>query len=199
VLEKIYELSGGNTSKMVSIPQLEQETQIFHGEMSGALDYLAQKWLIDFRGGDVAYITSTGVDQIERARAHPERATDIFPPNVTYNINIHGDNRGPIQQGTHGSTQNTTPTNNPDFDRAITSLVDLIRASSIPDDDKEEVQGEIDKMSRLVLKEPAPGLLEKAKNRLDLIKVAVTGTDIAIKATPHINTLWELLQQRFGG
>jgi hypothetical protein len=32
-----------------------------------------------------------------------------------------------------------------------------------------------------------------------MIKLAITGTDIAMKAAPHINTLWELLQQRFGG
>jgi hypothetical protein len=118
---------------------------------------------------------------------------------VHYTTNIHGPNYGGIQQGGQGNVQNITLTNNPDFDRAVASLVELIRNSSIPEDDKEDIRGDIDKVSKLALKEPAPGLLGRAKNRLDLIKVAVTGTDIAIKASPHIDTLWEMVKQRFGG
>ena len=128
------------------------------------------------------------------------RRAGAAPP-VSYTTNIHGPNYGGIQQGGQGNVQNVTltNTNNPDFDRALASLVELIRSSQIPDDDKQELEEEVGNVNKLALREPAPGMLERAKTRLDMIKLAITGTDIAMKAAPHINTLWELLQQRFGG
>ncbi len=119
---------------------------------------------------------------------------------VYYSTTIQGHNYGAIAQGGKGNIQNVTltNTNNPNFDQALASLVELIRTAQISDDDKQELEEEVGRVNKLALREPAPGLLDRAKSRLDMIKLAVTGTDIAIKAAPHLDTLWELLKQRFG-
>jgi len=202
VLKTIHETKHKAFNGWVNLDDLERELpDIPRPELFMILKDLEERKGLIGSVDQAVWIVPAGIEELEQAEQHPNRSTQYFPAQIinNYTLNVQGDNRANIQQGTHGSTQNITLTNNPDIDQAIRSLLELLQASSIPDDDKEEIQGEIDKVSKLALKEPAPGLLERAKNRLDLIKVAVTGTDIAIKAAPHLDTLWELIKQRFGG
>ncbi len=198
VLEKIYEMAGAPHTNEVNYFALQQELGMNGRELNPILkDFTDRRgWLGDC-SDECVCLSPEGVLEVENSRVERSRARG----GDVYLTHIHGPNYGGIQQGTHGSTQNITltNTNNPDFDRAIASLVELIRASQMPADDKQELEEEVGKVNNLALKEPAPGLLERAKNRLDLIKVAITGTDIAIKAAPHLDTLWELIKQRFGG
>lgn len=103
-------------------------------------------------------------------------------PGISFTTNIHGPNYGGIPQGGRGNTQNVTltNTNNPNFDQAIANIVELIRASNLPADDKQELEEEVGKVNKLALKEPAPGLVDKAKSRLDVIKLGLQGTEMAM-------------------
>jgi hypothetical protein len=69
----------------------------------------------------------------------------------------------------------------------------------LPADDKQELEGEVGNVNKLALREPAPGLLDRAKSRLDMVRLGLQGTDLLIKADPHLETAWEFLKQRFGG
>ena len=119
---------------------------------------------------------------------------------VNYTTNIQGHNYGGIQQGGQGNTQNIslTHTSNADFDSALANIIKLIRSSSLSEEVKQDVEEDVFKINKLALKEPTPGLLEKAKSRLDMIKLGIQGTEVAIKAAPHIETVVEFLRRRFG-
>src|SRR5712692_4000527 len=90
---------------------------------------------------------------------------------------------GAAQQGS-GNVQNVnnTVTNNPDFDKAIAATVEVIKASGLSDDEIEELQGEVARLNRLMLSEPKPGLLERAKARIDVIKLGLAGTQALVTA-----------------
>lgn len=109
---------------------------------------------------------------------------------IYYTTNIQGHNYGGIQQGGQGNVQNITLTNNPDFDRAVAGLIELIRASQIPDDEKDELQTELQSVNKLALKDKNQNTLEKAKLKLDYIKTSLTGTEIAVKSAPYLMALY---------
>lgn len=194
VLQRIHDMGGVRHTDWVLIDALVQDLGMTFRELNDILiDLEERKGFIDGVEQAVRMIPA-GIEVLEGGG---EGAT--ASPNVSYTTNIHGPNYGGIQQGGERNVQNITLTNNPDFDKAIASLVELIRTSSLPDDDKEEIEDELSKVNKLALREPGSGLLERAKTRLDVVKLAMTGTDIAIKAAPHLETLWELIKHKFGG
>ena len=198
VLKKIYDMSGPPYTNEVMYFDLLRELGMNGREINPILDDFRNRrgWLGESSDESVC-LSPEGVLEVENSRVERPRARG----GDVYQTHIHGPNYGGIQQGGQGNTQNITltNTNNPDFDRVLTSLVEIIRSSQIPDDDKQELEEEVSKINKLALKEPAPGLLDRAKARLDVIKLAITGTDIAIKAAPHLDTLWELIKHKFGG
>jgi hypothetical protein len=48
-----------------------------------------------------------------------------------------------------------------------------------------------------MLSEPKPGLLERAKARMDVVKLGLAGTEALIKVTPHLQKIWDLLSSKF--
>lgn len=189
VLLKLYEMGGVHHLDWVLIRDLANELGMEYRVVNDILLELErQKGLIDGREDDVR-LNSNGIQVIEGGGQQVGA-----PVSVTYQTNIHGPNYGGIQQGGQGNTQNVTLTNNPDFDKAITSLVELIRSSSIPEDDKEEIQNELQSVNKLALKEKSPSTLERAKLKLDYIKTGLAGTEIAIKAAPYLTALYHFFQ-----
>jgi hypothetical protein len=196
VLQKIYEMGGVYHMDSVLINDLVKELGLIYREVNQILiDLETRKELID---GDEESVRMkpAGIELIESGGRRTGATREI-----SFTTNIHGPNYGGIQQGGQGNTQNITLTNttNPDFDRALASIVELIRASSIPADDKQELEEEVGKVNKLALKEPAPGLLERAKSRLDMVKLGIQGTELAIKVSPHLEVAWEYLKHKFGG
>jgi hypothetical protein len=194
VLRKLYDMGGVRHIDSVVITDLARELGMQFREINEILIDLEERKGLIHGDEHTVRMKPTGIEIIESG-GQRERTT----PGTIYNVNIE-QNYGGIQQGGHGNVQNITLTytNNPDFDRALVNLVELICTSQISDDDKQELEEEVGKINKLALREPAPGLLDRAKSRLDMIKLALTGTDIAIKAAPHLDTLWELIKQRFG-
>lgn len=199
VLGKLYKLASGRLQS-IPVSDLAESLGLSFEETYDDLKFWEDRNLVEMshdvdREYESVKLTRLGLDAVE----HPGQGTPAGSQ-ITYNMNI-GANYGGAQQGGYGNIQNVTltNTNNPDIDRVLGTLLELIRSSQIPADDKQELEDEVGKVNKLALREPAPGMLERAKSRLDMIKLAITGTDIAMKAAPHLNTLWELLQQRFGG
>lgn len=195
VLQKLYDERERKYTNPHQPDELARELGLDLRETQDIVVELERKGLTE--GNDQAtWIVAAGMEAIESAGQQEGVA-----PGISYTTNIHGPNYGGIQQGTHGSTQNITltNTNNPDFDRALTSIVEIIRASTLPTHDKEELEGEVGNVNKLALRDPAPGLLERVKSRLDLVKIGLQGTDLLIKASPHLEVAWEYLKHKFGG
>jgi len=188
VLKAIYDLSGQNTTKLVGFHEIVPATGMSDREVSGICKGLEQQGFIEWEGGDVVFITHSGINAIDSLGKPKPPAGD------TYHTSI-GSVIGGVQVGP-GNVQNIQ-INNPEFDRAIAAVLDLIRSSQLPNTEIEELQGEVVKLNRLALSEPKPGLLEKAKTRIDLIKLGLAGTDVLIKAGPHLEQIWDFLRTKF--
>jgi len=169
--------------------------------LAGSLPSELQRWLQEL--GEQQTIPDVRRDiqiLIQEMRLEQIEAESGKSPlsSTTYNTTIHGPNYGGIQQGGQGNTQNVTLTNNLEFDTAISSIIEIIRASPLSDDDKHELEGEVSKVNKAALKNPASGLLETAKTRLDIVRLGLQGTDLLIKAGPHLAVAWGYLKHRFG-
>lgn len=190
VLQKIYDLGGVYHMDFVMINDLVKEVGLIYREVNQILiDLEKRKELID--GDEVSVrMKPAGIELIELGG---RRA--VAAPGTTYNVNI-GQNYGGVQQGGQGNVQNITltHTNNPDFDKALASIVELIRASSIPDDEKDELHGEVQSINKLALKEQNQGTLERAKLKLDYLKTTLTAADLAVKAAPYLTVLYHFFQ-----
>ena len=191
VLKKIYELSNQNTVEIVGFHELVPAVGLTDREVSGICNGLEEQGYIEWPGGDYVQITAAGIRAIE-SLGQPKPMTG----GDTYNMNI-GTLHGAAQQGS-GNIQNVniTVTNNPEFDKAIAAIAEIIRAADLPAEEIEELQGEIERVNKLMLSEPKPGLLERAKARVDVIKLGLAGTDALIKAAPYLEKVWELLKAR---
>jgi DNA-binding MarR family transcriptional regulator len=192
VLKKIYDLSGQNTIKPVGFHELVPALGITDREVSGICKGLEEQGFIEWPGGDYVQITAAGVHAIESlGQPTPKAGGD------TYNMNINT-LHGAAQQGP-GNVQsvNIAVTTNPDFDQAVAVVLQLIQASRLPDDEIEELREEVVKLNKLALSEPKSGLLERAKARIDFVRLGLQGTEVLIKAGPHLDSLWEILKRKF--
>jgi hypothetical protein len=110
---------------------------------------------------------------------------------INYTANIQGHNYGGIQQGGQGNTQNVTltNTNNPNFDTAIKSLVELIQTSVISPEDKDELLTELQNINKLALKDANPALVERAKSKINYFELTANSVALGAKVAPYIPQL----------
>jgi hypothetical protein len=201
-LQKLNELAVESEIGYVLVTKIAQALGLDFNKLYEIFRYWEEKQYVEMSHEvdiehELVRITSIGIDALEGR----DRAALMSPSNITYNTTVQGHNYGGIQQGGQGNKQNITHTNtnNPNFDKAIASIIELIRSSNLPADDKQELEGEVANVNKLALREPAPGLLEKAKSRLDMVRLGLQGTDLLIKAGPHLEAAWEFLKHKFGG
>jgi len=55
---------------------------------------------------------------------------------------------------------------------------------------KEGLTEDIQEIEKLAAKQSAPGLLERAKGKIDALKIAITATDVAIKSKSFIEKMY---------
>lgn len=138
---------------------------------------LEEKGYINFPGGDFVEIKAAGYEALEPPK----------PKVASVNYMHIGTNFGNAGQG---SNINQTVNVNPDFDKAVGGLLQLIQSSSLENHDKEDLQEEIQKVAALAIREPSPGLLDKAKSRMEIIKVGLQAANLLTAASPYLESLW---------
>ena len=152
---------------------------------------MEEQGYIEWPGGDYVQITAAGIRAVESLdQPKPKSGGD------TYNMNINT-LHGEALQG-RGNVQNVNiiVTNSPEFDQAIAALLKVVQESRLPDDEIQELKDEVAKLNKLALSQPKPGLLEKAKGRIDFIRLGLQGTEALIKAGPYLDSVWEILKRK---
>jgi len=195
VLRTIYEMAPNNKHGAVDDEKLAQALGMDIQELMSILLYWREKNMVVFTTDQSTGLTSNAIDEIEEKINEPNKPTPNFPGNVIYNT-FNAPVTG-LQQQTHNSTQNINQsvTNNPEFDKAISTIIALIRSSSMAEDDKQELTNEVEAINKLALKEPSTAIVEKAKLKLEYLKTALTATDIAIKVTPYLPALYTFFEK----
>jgi hypothetical protein len=185
VLNKICDMSKGIPGEIIVFEFLVKELRMTDDEVSGICKGLAHQGYIEWPGGDVLEITSLGIHALESRRQERMAGGDTY---TTHIGTIHG-----AAQIGSSNVQNVkiNVANDPEFAQAIAELLELIRASWLPDEEIEELQDEVIRLNKLALSEANPRLLERAKARIEMVKVGLQGTDVLIKAAPLLQTLWD--------
>jgi hypothetical protein len=192
VLEKIYELGGPNHTKLVLINVLQSELGMTSRELLPIINDLEDnKGLLGGGVDEAVCLTPAGVIEVESpSSGSKDGGTTI------HNI-FQGPFQGGIQQGGQNNVQNNTFNNNPKLEENINRLIELLRASSLSQLDKDDIVHDVERFKQLAQQKDAPGALERAQKKLEAVKtgieVADSGGELIGKALPYITALWQLI------
>jgi hypothetical protein len=202
VLHKLYEMAH-TESKQVLIDDLAEALELPSNEVVDILEYWEKKKLVKAEGSRVK-LTSFGIDEVKETIDHPEKPTRHFPPNIinNYNIEIQGANYGAIQQGGQDNTQTNTVYLNSPVNDATLKLIELVKASSLNELDKEEIINHAERVKDLAQRERTPKVTERAQEKIKLIEssleVAKDAGGLAVKAAPYLAVLWNFFTKLNG-
>lgn len=170
-------------------------------ETEAVSEYLSNERLIErigFMGStSTVRIAHQGIRQIEEARSAPERATHYFPPFVSVQVrDVHVHGNGQVMIGSPGASQSMRATTG-DLS-GVRDLVEAfaaaVRASSLPDDVKEEVELEA-VVVQAQAKSPRPKLASIAAAVSAMHGIAVSAGGLAQLGATWGPQLHELVRQ----
>ena len=186
VLKRIYEDSGANPLNLVFEKTIAEKVGLSGEELAEALRYLSNEHLIKYATFGTVSIEHLGLKEIEDSVNRPSESTAHF---ASYTIqNFYGTVHN--IQGGHHNVQNVVINVNPDFDKNISSLVELIRTSSLGEVQKEETLVDLERVSELAQREKTPDVIEAATKRLNLIKTALECVKLGAAAGPYLQYLY---------
>lgn len=195
-LNRLYEMTDGNTSNIVSMWDVGDTAQLSRNEAENVVNYLVGEHLLEHRtlGGGIA-ITHHGIVEVERALSTPESPTHYFPPVVNI-VNVQSMIGSQIQQGTHGSTQSQVATQN-DIE-AIRALISKFGACvhelPISEQEKTDAQAELRTVeAQLASSKPKLPILRESLKTLRNLAEGVASNAIAASLLPLFAPLAALL------
>ena len=176
VLKTIYQKSNFNKDEVTSTSDICDQTSICGEELLHILEYLESENLIKPMGtllamyGGSAFVTIThqGIREVEASIKKPHEPTAHFPAQVfqnTFNAAV-----GALQQGGQYNTANVNQNNSlSECNEFVAKLSELIQSSSLSDLEKEDTIEAVNRLPELAKKEQSPGVIERVKQRLELI------------------------------
>ena len=194
VLKKIFEMGKKHQLRDVEYSDLAKEVGDLSNPFHMIVDELENKRFLQSVASDgCVRISPRGIEFLQQAR-------NSFQSNTgnTNNFNFHAPVAA-FQNQTQNSTQNTTQivsiTNNPDFDKAISSMTEVIKTSSISNDDKEEFLHELQSIIKLAQKEPTPEIGRKGLAKIEYFNSIVKASDVALKLAPHLPAISDYFEK----
>jgi hypothetical protein len=196
LLNRLYERTDGRKHSSVDMFELGNELGMSHDEADGVVGYLVGEHLVEHRGiGREITITHYGVVEVERALSEPKEPTDYFPP--VFNIlNVQTMVGSQIQQGTHGSTQTQTTTNNElEAIRTLAKAVqDSLSQLPLQGDAKSEAEAELNTLlAQLQSSKPKTSILRESLKTLRNLIEGVASNAAAAGLLPLFAPLAALL------
>lgn len=207
VLKAIYIDSKGDRHQATKPNDICQMTGICGEELLHILEFLEKQALIKpigtlyamYGGTACVQITHQGMCEVEEAIKNPNESTKNFPAQVfhnTFNAPL-----GVFQQAGHQNTANVNQTIGfSEIDDLVAQLSDLIKSSPLPELDKEDAVEAANRLPELAKKEQSSGVIERVKQRLELINNTLKPVqEIYTKAKPILSTIYQLIRLKHGG
>jgi hypothetical protein len=192
LLKWLYDLAGGNSQKIVSMPEAGVYAGLSNADAAEAMTYLHNEGLAEHKafGGRVV-ITHRGVKEIEDALATPQQPTTYFPP-ASNVIHIHSMVGSQIQQRTVGSNQQQT-VSMPDAAATKALMEEFRRAlAELPlgANHAAEADAEISTIdAQLRSTKPKPAIIRESLKTLRSLLEGVASNVVAAKLIVSIGTL----------
>lgn len=188
-LHALYEATDGDTHAILSMWKLGLSLGLDRESTSGVVDYLNGEHLLEYRalGGEIG-ITHYGVLEVERALSEPEKPTQYFPPvvNITH---VHSMVNSQIQQGSHGSQQSFSISQNDmgaigDFVRELGARLDT---AGLAESLRAEVRAEVSSIeAQLASPKPKQSIIREGLLSIRTILEGAIGNVLATDMLPKL-------------
>ena len=200
-LNKLYELTGGNTDKLVHGDKVALALGLAEKDEKAisAVNYLKGEYLIvdaNIIAGPlgVLKITHSGVLEVEKAISQPNMPTQHFLPiNI---LHVHQMIGSTIQQGTTNSSQNTHVViqNCQDIQKFISILSSSLNDLSLKMDARAELDAEIETIrSQVGSPKPKAGIIREGLKSIRTILESCVGSALGAQLALQIPALLGLL------
>ncbi len=168
-LHKLWELTGGNQSKMVRIGQVAEPLGFDDKTAEAIVQYLEGEELVEATtSGLVApsyfdvglYIKHKGIKEVEAALTTPQSPTEHFPANVTNYISIGSMIDSSISQASPGSYQTISINENSkqELKEIVLALKEVLQQALLKQEQKEEMESEIQTLESQI-RSPKPKVI----------------------------------------
>lgn len=191
VLRRIHEESEGNSMVEVSEDTIIEKEGVSAGELvNEILPYLEKEGLIRYARFRTVAIDHLGIREIEQAAKHPNRNTEHFQSTIIQHF--HGTVHN-VQTGNQ-NTQNFVINMSPEFNEAVTKLLELVHNSTLAGVVKDDAIEALERLPKLAQQEKAPDVLEAASKRLNLLKTTFEVVKLGAQAAPYLQYLYHWFQ-----
>lgn len=186
VLWMIKELSNGSLTRLVLSEEVARMLAIEPREIYPIMNDLDERGLITALNEAVVMLPA-GLEALE-STGESSSAPDSPPPSSVFNINVHGDNYGPVQQG-HGNVQRIV--NNQSISEILPMLVEFIEAVRAVDFvDKDDAVADLEKVQILARGEINEGIWKRIQTKLTAAKMTMEIAGLAYSSYPHWPAIW---------
>jgi hypothetical protein len=181
VLETAIRLSKATDQRHIFWNKLEAELPKLSHDLRDIVNELEARGLFLHEIDEGVRVGPKGYEFVENQSNRASLNTTIFE---THN---HGPSINQI--GGENNTQNAVLQVNPDFDKAITELTSLVKASSMPAHDIAEAIADLESITRLALAPKDEGIVKRAMAKIASLKTLVEVGGLAVQAAPQIEHL----------
>jgi Mn-dependent DtxR family transcriptional regulator len=190
VLKTIHELSKNNTRGEAHFSEVEKAVGLPFIVLCEIIDELHDRKNYLGEASDEHLKLSPRGKEFLQGRSNLNQSGSIN--NITH-INAPVGN---LQQFTNNSNQTFTQNNitNPEFNDAITSLIELVKSSAISNFKKEDLISDIERIKQLAEEKPSSELVEHAKTKINYLEMAFKGTELATKVAPYIPQIYAFFE-----
>ena len=181
VLEKLVENGVNETMK---IDDLAEKMSLKNDELWIFLHEFQNYGWIGLRMGGFVDLYYDGASAFYKAKSAAMRPplTEVTTP--IYETHIHGPSTNQI--GGRGNVQNVINNTNPDLASALTAIIQLIHGSDLSELDKEEAAANAERINQLSQRQQSPDVVERTKQKFDLLKSALEIGDLAVRTAPYL-------------
>jgi hypothetical protein len=186
-LNRLYERTGGDRMNFDTRSEIAEDLGMSSQEALSAANYLEGERLIQVVSLDGALrLTHAGIVEVERALSEPEKPTHYFPAVVNI-TNVHTMVGSQIQQGTHGSTQSQTVSQNDlqPVRELVAALRQQLASLQLDPEARSEAESELETVeAQLKSSKPKAGILRESLKTLRSIVEGVAATAAANAVLP---------------
>lgn len=181
-LNRLYELSGGSTTKVFDDPPTQIGKELgFDKDLAWKIVfYLKDEGLVKLYGKSIT-ISHPGVREVERALSNPNEPTLYFPPDINI-IAVGQMKNSQIQQASPGAKQVTTidESKYEQLKEFIQSLKESIEQLELEPQQKSDLQAEIQTMdAQMSSSKPKYTVITECLGSIRRILEGATGSAIA--------------------
>ena len=182
ILQTADEMGKTSSGGIVIIFDLARELNMPVHDLIDYLDELEnRKYWIKSVADEAIKVSPRGKEFLQKKSNMPKATGD--------NYNTHNYGNAINQIGGSNNTQYAQMNLNPEFEKLITPVLDLIRSSELPQPDKDEFIQDIQTVNRLIAENP-----ERAKAKFDYLGTALKATDIGLKLAPYIPAITAFIE-----